>query len=149
MLCKFLQWNTLLLIFSRAQLLCTLNRRSKRLKHLSDKLCNSRTLALLLLSLTSGYPREGRRCLCLVILCSHLRVLWGIHPHLAVASHHDFLCFCFGECGDTQAGMCVIRKGKYNLTVKVLSPVSGLVLPTKTSITNPRERFHVQCWSKN
>lgn len=81
----------------------------------------------------------------MVIPCSHLRDHWGIHPRLAAASYQDFFCFCVGEFGDTHAGMCVIRKGNHNLTVKVLSPASGLVLPTKTSITNLREHFLMQC----
>lgn len=79
-----------------------------------------------------------------MILCNHLKDLWGIHPHLVVVSQ-DLLCFCVGKLGDTHAGMCVIKKGNHNLTVKVLPPVSGLVLPTKTSITNLREPLLMQC----
>lgn len=80
-----------------------------------------------------------------MILRRHLRDHWGIHPHLAVAAYQDFFCFCVEEFGDTHAGMCVIRKRNHYLIVKVLSPVSGLVLPTKTSITNLREHFLMQC----
>lgn len=115
----------------------------------------SEELSILLLSLTSGYLKEGGRYLYVVILCSHMRDHQGMHPHLTAGSHQNFPCFCTGETADTRTCWYVCyerRKPQANYegpfsNIWTKTPCS-IVQWRKSPVTNEMESFLMQCSSE-
>lgn len=85
----------------------------------------SEELSILLLSLTSGYLKEGRRYLYMVILGSHERPSGNASSFDCRVTSEFPLLLRWGKLLiHAHADMCVMRDGNHQPTMKVPSPVS-------------------------